>query len=492
MLGGFRMKKIKVGIYIRVSTQEQAEAGYSIHEQEERLKKYAEINNWIVYKVYSDPGYSGAKLDRPALTEMIKDIEKGKIQKVLVYKLDRLSRRQRDTLYLIEDIFNVHKVDFVSMTEQIDTGSPLGRAMIGILATFAQLEREQIRERMQVGLDARAKEGLFHGGGYAPIGYDYIDGELIVNDYEALQVRKIYDLYLDGLPINAILNFMKKHGYTKKYADWSDSAIRSVLFSKIYTGVIEWKGQVYPGKHKPLISLEDFEKVQKLRKQRALATPKNNRNPFKRTTLLGGLIWCGNCGARYYAKQNTVKRGKTTDPNKKALQYYTCYSRAKSNKRMIKDPTCKNPSFNTQKLDAIILGEIRKLAIDKDYFNNIIEGSDIQDPEANITALKDRIKKIDQQINKLIDLYQLGNIDFNIINEKIEKLSKEKQTIEDEIDNFNDVTPNMNINEAKRIIASLPEILDNGDREQIKSVVHSLIESILIYDDAIEINWKFQ
>lgn len=164
MLGGFRMKKIKVGIYIRVSTQEQAEAGYSIHEQEERLKKYAEINNWIVYKVYSDPGYSGAKLDRPALTEMIKDIEKGKIQKVLVYKLDRLSRRQRDTLYLIEDIFNVHKVDFVSMTEQIDTGSPLGRAMIGILATFAQLEREQIRERMQVGLDARAKEGLFHGG----------------------------------------------------------------------------------------------------------------------------------------------------------------------------------------------------------------------------------------------------------------------------------------------------------------------------------------
>ena len=211
-------------------------------------------------------------------------------RQVLVYKLDRLSRRQRDTLYLIEDIFNVHKVDFVSMTEQIDTGSPLGRAMIGILATFAQLEREQIRERMQVGLDARAKEGLFHGGGYAPIGYDYIDGELIVNDYEALQVRKIYDLYLDGLPINAILNFMKKHGYTKKYADWSDSAIRSVLFSKIYTGVIEWKGQVYPGKHKPLISLEDFEKVQKLRKQRALATPKNNRNPFKRTTLLLSLI----------------------------------------------------------------------------------------------------------------------------------------------------------------------------------------------------------
>lgn len=98
------MKKIKVGIYIRVSTQEQAESGYSIVEQEERLKKYAEINNWIVYKVYSDPGYSGATMDRPALTEMIRDIEKGKIQKVLVYKLDKNSRFFLLTLYTLRCI----------------------------------------------------------------------------------------------------------------------------------------------------------------------------------------------------------------------------------------------------------------------------------------------------------------------------------------------------------------------------------------------------
>lgn len=486
------MKKVKVGIYIRVSTQEQAEAGYSIHEQEDRLKKYAEINNWIIYKVYSDPGYSGAKLERPALTEMIKDIEKGKIQKVLVYKLDRLSRRQRDTLYLIEDIFNVHNVDFVSMTEQIDTGSPLGRAMIGILATFAQLEREQIRERMQIGMDARAKEGLFHGGMYYPIGYDYVDGELVINEYEAMQVRKIYDLYQDGMSISAITNFMRNHGYTKKYGEWHDSAVRSVLFSEVYTGVIQWKGQTYPGKHKALISLEEFERVQTLRKQRAISTPNCNKNPFKRTSLLGGLIWCGNCGARYYTKTNIVKRYKTTDPNKKPLRYYTCYSRGKTNKRFIKDPNCKNPSFNMDKLDAIILGEVRKLAIDEDYLNSIIEGSDIADPETNINALKDRIADIDKQINKLIDLYQLGNIDFNVINEKIEKLSKEKQTIETEIDNFNEEIPSMNLNDVKNIIITIPEILDSGDKDQIKSVVHSLIESILIYDDAIEINWKFQ
>ena len=486
------MRKIKVGIYIRVSTQEQAESGYSIHEQEDRLKKLAEINNWIVYKVYSDPGYSGAKLDRPALNEMIKDIERGKIQKTLIYKLDRLSRRQRDTLYLIEDIFNANNVDLVSMTENLDTGSPIGVALIGLLSTFSQFERDTITERMQLGMDSRAKEGLFHGGMYYPIGYDYNDGELIVNEYEAMQVRKIYDLYQDGMSIHGITNFMRNHGYTKKYGAWHDSAVRSVLFTEVYTGVITWKGQTYPGKHKALVSLEEFEKVQTMRKQRAISNPNYNKNPFTRTSLLGGLIWCGNCGARYYTKTNVVKRYKGTDPNKKPLRYYTCYSRGKTAKRMIKDPNCKNPSFNMEKLDAMILGEIRKLAIDEDYLNDILDGSDIKDPEINLNALKDRITDIDKQINKLIDLYQLGNIDFNVINEKIEKLTTEKQTIENDIDNFNDESPGMSMDEVRDIIITLPEILDNGDKEEIKSVVHSLIESILIYDDAIEINWKFQ
>ena len=486
------MKKCRVGIYTRVSTQEQAESGYSIHEQEDRLKKYAEINNWIVYKVYSDPGYSGAKLERPALQKMIKDIEHGRIQKVIVYKLDRLSRRQRDTLYLIEDVFNTQNVDFVSMTEQIDTGSPLGRAMIGILATFAQLEREQIRERMQVGLDARAKDGYFHGGGYSPIGYDYVDGNLVVNEYEAMQVKKIYDLYLDGLPINAIKNYMNKHGYTKQSTAWTDTSVRSVLFSRVYTGVIEWKGNIYPGKHKALVSLADFEKVQKMRHQRALSTPEQNKNPFKRTSLLGGLIWCGNCGARYYSKQNTVKKNKTTDPNKKPLKYYTCYSRAKSNKRMIKDPTCKNPSFNTQKLDALILGEVRKLAVDADYLHSLLDSSEGNDAKKSIDTLNERIADIDKQINKLIDLYQLGSIDFNIINEKIEKLNEEKQTLESEIENASDEAPAMDTQELASIVNTIPDILDSGNMDDIKGVVHSLIESILIYDDAIVINWKFQ
>ena len=119
---------------------------------------------WTVYKVYTDPGYSGASLNRPALQSLIKASQRHSFHKVVVYKLDRLSRSQRDTLTLLEEVFNANGVDFVSMNENFDTSTPFGRATIGILAVFAQLEREQIKERMVMGKDARAKSGKWMGG----------------------------------------------------------------------------------------------------------------------------------------------------------------------------------------------------------------------------------------------------------------------------------------------------------------------------------------
>lgn len=148
---------MKIAIYTRVSTLEQKEHGYSLGEQSERLEGYAKARGWSVYKVYTDGGHSGASLDRPALKSMIRDIERGKVDGVLVYKLDRLSRSQKDTLYLIEDVFNRHGVGFVSMQESFDTSTPFGKAMVGILSVFAQLEREQIKERMTLGKIGRAK-----------------------------------------------------------------------------------------------------------------------------------------------------------------------------------------------------------------------------------------------------------------------------------------------------------------------------------------------
>ena len=126
-----------IALYSRVSTAEQASEGYSIGEQQSRLQSYCDAMNFKPYTLYTDAGFSGGSTDRPALQDLIRDVKNGKIEKVVVYKLDRLSRSQKDTLELIEDVFLTNGCDFVSVTENFDTATPLGRAMIGILAVFA-------------------------------------------------------------------------------------------------------------------------------------------------------------------------------------------------------------------------------------------------------------------------------------------------------------------------------------------------------------------
>ena len=479
-------KKIVVAIYIRVSTQEQAKDGYSIGEQKERLEKYTEAHDWIIYKVYTDPGFSGGSTDRPGLQHLIRDVKNKKVDKVLVYKLDRLSRSQKDTLFLIEDVFLKNDVDFVSMTENFDTSTPFGRAMIGILSVFAQLEREQIKERMQIGLDARAKEGYYHGGPYAPIGYEYKDGDLVINEYEALQVRKIFELASTGLPIYSVYKYMRDHNYTHKYGKWRDSAVRSCLTSIIYTGKIQWKGEIYQGRHEALIDEETFDKIQDYLLTRDLG--RFRKHPFQRTTLLGGIIFCGNCGARYYCKHNVSKKPGVTP----AQKYYTCYSRGKTAKHLIKDPNCKNKSWNIKDLDRIVLDEIRKLATDPEYMNTLIEDahSDV-DNDSERQIIIDRLSEIDKQIGKLVDLYQIGGIDFNSINEKIVSLNEEKSSLEFSLDNEPVSTPELSPEEAKRILNTFSEVIDSATPEELRDLVHSLIDGIIINGEDLEIHWKF-
>ena len=163
--------------YARVSTREQADHGYSIGEQNSRLRAYCQAKDWTLLRVIEDPGFSGAKMQRPGLQQVLEMVRRRECDAVLVWKLDRLSRSQKDTLYLLEDVFLANGCGFVSMLENFDTSTAFGRAMVGILSVFAQLEREQFKERSAIGRVGRAKAGLFHGGGYAPIGYDYYTKE---------------------------------------------------------------------------------------------------------------------------------------------------------------------------------------------------------------------------------------------------------------------------------------------------------------------------
>ena len=200
---------MKVGIYIRVSTDAQFEEGYSVEAQKEQLTAYCISKGIKKYDYYIDGGWSGSNIERPEIERLIQDVKDGKISQVIVYKLDRLSRSQKDTLYLIEDLFMPNNVDFVSITESLDTSTPMGRAMIGILAAFAQLERENIRMRTRMGMKERVKEGYWMGGGRVPYGYDYDQKQgILIPNKDAKKVKKMYDLYLQGYSPQSIANML--------------------------------------------------------------------------------------------------------------------------------------------------------------------------------------------------------------------------------------------------------------------------------------------
>lgn len=473
----------RVFIYIRVSTREQAEEGYSVGEQEERLKKYCDAMEWTAVKVYTDPGFTGSNMNRPALQAMIKEIEKGKADIVLVDKLDRLSRSQFDTLYLINKIFTAHDCAFVSRAEAFDTSSSFGRAMVGILAVFAELERERIKERMTDGKEGRAKDGLYKGGGHLPIGYDYDKetGSLIVVEYEAMQVREAFDLFLDRTPLSTTARILNNKGYRTRYGDWKEQTLRSLLRNPIYIGKIPHKGNVYDGKHDPIIPEEVFTRAQEIFKERDRKYEKYK--PGKRySSPLGGLIWCSHCGAKYHWRTN----GKNKDGTRRA--YYMCYSRSKADPKMVKDPACKNKTYRDRDLEKIIFDEIRKLKSDPAYIDSLKKSVDTSDKQHSIEK---RIEQINSQISKLMDMYSIGGIDFDLVKNKIADLQSEKEQLENELDEIHLDESTVTKDQIITMVDAFEIIINSGDCYALHDAVMELIEHIEIDGEDIRIHWAF-
>ena len=255
----FTMKRACV--YTRVSTAEQAAEGYSIEEQERMCKAAIESKGWQYVATYSDPGVSGRTMDRDGLQEMIRAIRNGEVQAVVIYKLDRLSRKQRDTMTLIEDVIMKNEVDLVSLNETLDTSTPWGRAMIGILSSFNQMESENIQMRTEMGRKAKAAKGGY-AGGKPPIGYNVVNGELVVNEEEAEIVRLIFALRKSGMTLVNIAEELNRRGLkTKTGGAFAHSAIHAILNNEpTYRGTYRYgKGQLMEDQHEAI--LKDDEEV---------------------------------------------------------------------------------------------------------------------------------------------------------------------------------------------------------------------------------------
>lgn len=471
-----------VALYSRVSTQEQAVHGYSINEQIERMKKYADALGWSVYNVYTDAGYSGGTTDRPALKRLVADAKTARFSKVLVYKLDRLSRSQKDTLFLIEDVFLKNNVDFVSMSENFDTATPFGRAMIGILAVFAQLEREQIKERMNLGKSARAKEGKFHGSNQTPIGYEYVDGELITIPFEKAQIQRIYELYAAGKTPKAIARELNDAGMTHRYGKWSDKRIRQLLPKKIYLGYLPHHDTWYKGTHEPFIDEDTYNKCLALFNRRRDESAKYNRRIGKASSYFGGYLFCKHCGQRYV--KNTA-RSKKADGTYYRYDYYSCVSRT-SKGYTSKADDCKNKNWRMEELDNLIFGEIKKLTLDKSYFAKMKKESDREQ------AIREKIKDIDSKLERLIDLYAVGGIPTTQIQARVKRLDEQKKNLEAEADRLSyERNRRLSSDDIEGMITSLSEALDVADFDTTRAIIGALIEKIEIDGEDITIHWKF-
>ena len=474
----------RAALYIRVSTLEQAQEGYSIGAQKERLLAYCKAQDWAVAEFYIDGGYSGSNLDRPGIQKLVSEV--ASFDLVLVMKLDRLSRSQRDTLHLIEDVFLPNKVDFVSMSESFDTSTPFGRAMIGILSVFAQLEREQIKERTYMGKLERAKEGLYHGGAFYPVGYDYVDGRLAVNEYEAAQVRKIYEWYLDGESPEKIAERLRTQGYTNRYGSWSETSGRlsvlRILSSEVYLGTMKFGSVVVENAHPAIIDRASFDRVTAIRMKRREIY---GDAPYKTKYMLSGVLYCARCGARYAVKHNYG-----------GYKYYECYTRAGTVKRMMKGEHCDNKNWRLDELESVVESEVSRLLFSPGYYQSLVERHAAEAeaaPRGDADIIRDRVADLDKQIGRMMDLYQEEKIPVDVLSARIDKLHREKVLLEEQLAAIAPPKPPADFDEAvlPSLLADCASVWRAASQEEKRQVISTLIRRIVLDGEHVDIEWAF-
>lgn len=446
---------IKAGLYARVSTDIQLE-GYSIDAQKEFLLNYAKAKEFTEYEYYVDGGYSGKDLERPAIQKLIRDVKAHKIDCVIVFKLDRISRSQKDTLYLIEEVFNKYNVGFVSVRENFDTTTPFGKAMVGILSIFAQLERETILERTKIGIQKRAENGYWKGGGKDPFPYSYDKntGTLIPVPEQVELLHKMINLYLNGYSFVKISNIV----------GMDESMIEKRILSRRTLGIVPYKDQEFEGKHQAVISEELHNKIIETNKLRSKARTESHY-------LLSGKIFCGHCGAKYrYQKWG-----------KRLICY--CYSQQKSKPKFIKDPNCKNKRWDSFEIEDVILENLFSMALDEKMFREKYEIVQVD----VINEYEKRLSKIKLQINNLINFISDG-IAVLDTKKKIEELEQEKKSILEIIDNAkNNEEHNRGSLEKLR---NLQTTWNKMAFEEKRIIIMHIVDKVVVTDNDIEIFYK--
>ncbi|AIF51544.1 recombinase family protein [Pelosinus sp. UFO1] len=479
--------------YLRVSTDEQAEHGVSLPSQKSRIIAYCQSQGWNLYDLYIDDGYSGKNLNRPAMQRLIADVKEQKIGAVIVIKLDRLSRRQKDVLYLLEDVFEPSFVGFKSVSEPFDTTTPFGKAAIGMMAVFAQLERETIVERVREGKKEAAKQGRFMGGPIA-LGYKFNRDtrKLEINEMEAETVRFIFSEYLNsGKGYQHIADALnERHTPTPSTANqWSRGTIRAILRNAFYAGFVEHKGNMNKGEHPAIIQEEEFYTAQKIKAIRSSYTPNAESG------LLTGIIYCGECGARMRMK----KVWKNPRNPVEKVDYYTCYSQDRSSKSMIRDVNCKCGHKRASEIEMAVIKSLHEYKQDPIILKNTMDKLLKDTANEHITKSQTQaVRELDgikKKLDKWYDAFEKEIISADDLVNRIKDLHEHRAYLEGKILEYDKI---MKVNTSQvatakeifNILTNFDMIWDGATKEERRQIVLSFVHSVTI-DKANNIFIKF-
>jgi len=421
---------IRVAIYTRVSSQEQAEKGTSLESQAEQLETFCKGQGWEIFNQYTDPGFSGKDDKRPGLESLRRDAKAGYFEKVIVWRLDRLARNLRLILGLEAEL-REHNIGLFSMKEMVDTSTPIGRTVFQVLGLTAEWERESIRERTQTGHLQRMKEGCW-ANGPAPYGYDYNKDtkHLVINENEAPIIRKIYDQYASGKSLSAIANQLNKelvHPRSKTGRGWHSTGIRQVLINPAY------KGEALVNRHCHIgdVNKVDLSKAIKIAippivsedrwniAQSRLVNNKNLKPTQGELFTLQGLIKCGICGYSYRTERTPAHR------------YYVCRGKLKTT-HLDGSPKCKNRYVRADYLEQAVWTRVLDIINDPNKLKPMIIDAigKLKERESSLEArllpIEKRLKEITERKSRLADKFIIDNMDSEKYKAAQQNLEKEE------------------------------------------------------------------
>jgi len=351
---GSDAKALRCAIYTRKSTAAGLEKDFnSLDAQKEACEAYIRTQvheGWeLLPEPFDDGGFTGANTERPGFQKLMAWIGRGKVDVVVVYKVDRLSRSLTDFAQVMQH-FNKHDIGFVSVTQHFSTTDPVGRLTLNMLMSFAEFEREMITERIRDKIRATRRMGRWTGG-HAPLGYRSEKARLLVHEEEAPWVKRVFDWYLEGISALQISQRLNQEGVPLKTAQrprpnpWTKDLVLRILRNRLYIGELSCQGEFVVAEHPALITPGVFEKVQQMLEPKVRRDRHECRNP---AYLIRGTLKCGICGCRM-TSASTFRNGRL-------YRYYRCRTRDKQGKAVC--PTVQMPA---EAIEAFVVERVQEV-----------------------------------------------------------------------------------------------------------------------------------